>query len=45
MMNWEDLARNETQATSLRLLMLISLACLHFYLSGTGSFELIIYSR
>lgn len=44
-MNCEDLARNETQATSPRLLMLISLACLHFYLSGTGSFELIIYSH
>lgn len=44
-MNWEDLARNETQATSPRLLMLISLACLHFYLFATGSFELIIYSH
>lgn len=45
MMNREDLARNETRATSPRLLMLISLACLHFYLFGTGSFELIIYSH
>lgn len=44
-MNCEDLARNETQATSPLLLMLISLARLHFYLSGAGGFELIIYSH